>query len=139
MRYKSRRGIGELILLVFMSALALYTLYLNIFKDYHMLLLTVLLAAAALAQGALYYFRPEYELTEDALLIHEKKPLKDRQIAYADVVRYRILGHRLGGLEREREPKDILLVYRKGQREKSEIISPEEAGVFAEAIGKILG
>ena len=131
MRYKGKRGIGELILIVFIGALLLLSLYSLIV--YHSRTLSLIIVLALLEIGMLYFyfFRTEYELTEDALIIRERRPFKSRTIPFADMKNYRI-GGRAGG--RMGRLYDIYLVYTEGGKDRFLILSPENKDDFVKEL-----
>ncbi|MBO4871811.1 MAG: hypothetical protein J5496_00130 [Lachnospiraceae bacterium] len=138
MKTRERRSIGELLLLIFIALLLLYSLYLNIFEHEDVKAFSIFASLILAVQAVLYYFRSEYELTEEALLIHERWPLRDKRIPYEDVVRYKIIFYRMGSEARRKTPRDVMLVYRKGKRGKSVMICPEDPDNFAGEFQKML-
>ena len=127
MRYKSKRGIGELILILFIGALLLLSLY--AFFAYHSRTLALALVLTVLEAGMLYFYflRTEYELTEDALVIRERWPFRGRSIPYASMQNYRI-GGRAGG--RMGRLYDIYLIFEENGKERFLILSPENRDDF---------
>lgn len=127
MQYKSKRGIGELILIVFIGALLLLSLY--VYAVYRSQVVTWIIVLALLEAGMLYFYfaRTEYELTEDSLIVRERPPFKGRTIPYADMKNYRI-GGRAGG--RMGRLYDVYLIYAAGEKERFLIMSPENRDDF---------
>jgi hypothetical protein len=136
MRYKSTRGIGELILICFVGALLLLSLY--AYFAYQSRTGLLILVLALLEAGMLYFylFRTEYELTEDALIIRERRPFKGRSIPYADMKNYRI-GGRAGG--RMGRLYDIYLIYTEGGKDRFLILSPENRDDFVKNLRHLSG
>ena len=137
MKTKGRREAFNLIVLIFVAFLALCSLYELLIKKEDVLTFVIFIWIVLIGEVLYFYFRPEYELTDDALLIHEKKPLPDRQIPYSDMVRYKIVEYKLGE-KRKGTAKDVVIVYRKKNRGRTLVISPEDASDFAVVIGRAL-
>ena len=131
MRVKSYRGVTELILLIVSAVLWLGSLGVGLLQDREVLRFTLILTPILLAQAYFYFMAPEFELTEEALLIHEKWPLKSKTIPYGDIESFRTVGHRLGSESRRESPKEIWLSYQAGGRKKRLILCPEDADDFA--------
>ena len=131
MRYKSKRGIGELILIVFIGVLLLLALYSLTVYHSRTGSLVILLAMLELGMLYFYFFRTEYELTEVALVIRERLPFKNRTIRYADMKNYRI-GGRAGG--RMGRLYDIYLIYTEGGKDRFLILSPENKDEFVKEL-----
>lgn len=130
MRFSSRKSKWELILLVFMLLLFLYTVYLCLFVYHEIWSMVLILGLITACQGFFFYFRSEYEMTEQALVLHEKKPLKDKEILYEDIAEYRIVPRRLFGGDKPGLPKDIFIGYYKNDRKRSVILSPKDPEGF---------
>ena len=127
MQYKSKRGIGELILIVFIGALLLLSLY--VYAVYRSQVVTWIIVLALLEAGMLYFYfaRTEYELTEDALIVRERWPFRSRTIPYDDMKNYRI-GDRAGG--RLGRIYDVYVIYADRKKERFLILSPENRDDF---------
>ena len=127
MRYKGKRGIGELVLILFVGAFLLLSLY--VYFAYGSRTLTLALLLALTEAGMLYFYfaRTEYELMEDALVIRERWPFKDRRIAYAAMKNYRIGGRAGGRLGRL---YDIYLIYAEEGKDRFVILNPEDRDDF---------
>lgn len=127
MQYKSKRGIGELILIVFIGALLLLSLY--VYAAYRSQVVTWIIVLTLLEAGMLYFYfaRTEYELTEDALIVRERWPFRSRTIPYDDMKNYRI-GDRAGG--RLGRIYDVYVIYAEGEKERFLILSPENRDDF---------
>ena len=127
MRYKSKRGIGELILILFVGALLLLSLYACFAYGSRTLTLAFVLALLEAGMLYFYFFRTEYELGEDALIIRERPPFRSRRIPYAAMKNYRI-GGRAGG--RMGRLYDIYLICEESGKERFLILSPENRDDF---------
>ena len=127
MRYKSKRGIGELILILFIGALLLLSLYACFVYGSRTLTLSLVLALLEAGMLFFYFFRTEYELTEETLIIREHPPFRGRSIPYAAMKNYRI-GGRGGG--RMGRLYDIYLIYEESGKERFLILSPENRDDF---------
>ena len=127
MQYKSKRGIGELILIVFIGALLLLSLY--VYAVYRSQVVTWIIVLTLLEAGMLYFYfaRTEYELTEDALIVRERWPFRSRTIPYDDMKNYRI-GDRAGG--RLGRIYDVYVIYADRKKERFLILSPENRDDF---------
>ena len=131
MQYKSKRGIGELILILFVGALLLLSLYAELVYHSRTRSLTAVLALAEAGMLYFYFFRTVYELTEDALVIRERWPFKNKRIPYAAMKNYRI-GGRGGG--RMGRLYDIYLIYEESGKERFLILSPENRDDFIKTL-----
>ena len=127
MQYKSKRGIGELILIVFIGALLLLSVY--TYAVYRSRVITWIIMLALLEAGMLYFYfaRTEYELTEDTLIVRERWPFRSRNIPYADIKNYRI-GDRAGG--RLGRIYDVYLIFTEREKDRFLILSPENRDDF---------
>ena len=130
MKFASRKRTWEVILLIFMLLLVLYTLFCCLFRDSEVWGLLAFLVLIAACQGALLWFRQEYEMTDEELIIHEKKPLKDKHIPYEAVTEYHLVFRRWFFKDRPNLPKDVYLAYSSGKRKRVDIISPDDADGF---------
>lgn len=131
-RYESRRSNFEVALLIFILLLLLYTVYLCLFKESDAWGLAGILALSAACQSFFLYFRPACELTDKSLLIHEKKPLRSKEILYKDIMEYRLISRRFFGANRPGAPKDVYIIYMHGNRKRSVILSLQKADDFNE-------
>ena len=132
MKFESRRNAGEPIRFFFMLALLLYTVYLCLFRETKVWGLAGILGVITALLGALCWFRQTYELTDDAIIIHEKKPLRNKRIAYKDVLEYHAVFRWWFGEDRPGRSKDFHLSYRQGSKKKTVILSPGDADDFLE-------
>ena len=129
--YKSKRGIGELILMLFLAVLLLLCLY--SYFAYQSRVLSLALILGLTEAGMLYFYlcRTEYTLTEEALLVKEPRPFKSRTIPYTAMKNYRI-GGRAGG--RMGRIYDIYLIYAEGGADRFLILSPENKDEFVKEL-----
>lgn len=132
MKFESRRNMGEPIRFFFMLALLLYTVYLCLFRQSRVWGFAVILGVITALLGALCWFHQTYELADDEMIVHEKKPLKSKRIAYRDVLEYHTVSRWWFGEDRPGRSKDFHLSYRQGSKKKTVILSPGDADDFLE-------
>ena len=132
MKFESRRNMGEPIRFFFMLALLLYTVYLCLFRQSRVWGFAVILGVITALLGALCWFNQTYELADDEMIVHEKKPLKSKRIAYRDVLEYHTVSRWWFGEDRPGRSKDFHLSYRQGSKKKTVILSPGDADDFLE-------
>ena len=138
MIFPGRKGKGERIGLVFTLALLLYALYLLIFKHTDVGGFTAALAVLSLCLAFFCYFTQTYELTEDALIIHEKQPLKDKTVPYDQITEYHMVRRRFGQ-DKPGQARDFYLAYQIGKKRRVAILSPQDGDGFAAEFKKVTG
>lgn len=131
MIFKNKRGIGETILIAFMTLLLLLGLYSFFVYHLQIQLLLVIMVVAEAGLLYFYFFGTQYELTDDALILRERKPFRDKRIAYDTIRSYRIGGRSLGRIGRI---YDLYLTYEESGKKHVLILTPEDRDEFVKEL-----
>ena len=78
------------------------------------------------------------ELTEEALIIHEKDPLKDKTVPYDQITEYHMVRRRFGS-DKPGLARDFYLAYQIGKKRRVAILSPQDGDGFAAEFKKVTG